>query len=453
MELDEKALKELADKLGLSKITSHFEAEQEKQAEIARKNAEEARIKEMIAKASSEDKAKLEEANALLKGISEKMSAKDATLAETLKAHEEEVKALREQIAEIHKARDGRIPLNGVTKAMVNYQEFEKNAEDLYLLSSVLGKGVFETKAGAEHFKAVNSSSSYEVSSEAYETIFSTNILRDIQKELKLGALFGDPLDINAKNITFPIQPGAKEAKWVDAATYGTSETTGAELSDALEEVTFSTFKLAAKAFITDETEEDTIISLLPLIRQMVIEAHVNSIEKAYLSGTGVGQPKGLLTVAKADSKEAKGKAKADGSVKVTAAELSNMRRALGAKGLKLESLALIVSMDAYYDLLEDQEFQDVTQVTATNAVKLTGQVGRIYGMPVIVSEFFEDKKAGSAYAVLVYLPDFVIVRQRKVTVESERIASSQRYNIYVTQRVNLERYFKTQNVASLTYL
>ena len=97
--------------------------------------------------------------------------------------------------------------------------------------------------------------------------------------------------------------------------------------------------------------------------------------------------------------------------------------------------------MDAYYDLLEDEEWQDVTQV-GNDAVKLQGQVGRIYGLPVVVSEYFPAKAADKEFAVIVYKDNFVMPRQRAVTVERERQAGKQRDAYYVTQRVNLQRYF-----------
>ena len=134
--------------------------------------------------------------------------------------------------------------------------------------------------------------------------------------------------------------------------------------------------------------------------------------------------------------------------VKVTAKEIHKLRRSLGRHGLDLNKLALVVSMDAYYDLIEDEEFQDVAQVTATTAIKLQGQVGRIYGLPVLVSEFFPAKAASAAFCVVVYRDNFIVPRQRAITVEKERQAERQRDAYYVTQRLNLMRFFENGVVA-----
>ena len=240
------------------------------------------------------------------------------------------------------------------------------------------------------------------------------------------------------------VEPEAGEATWVDATTYGTPATVGAEDKTKLSEITFKTYKLAAKAYMTDETEEDAIFTLLPIMRRRLVEAHAIAIEKAFLTGTGAaGTPKGLIQFAKDDGKVVATTAKADGSVKVTAKEIHKLRRSLGRHGLDLNKLALVVSMDAYYDLIEDEEFQDVAQVTATTAIKLQGQVGRIYGLPVLVSEFFPAKAASSEFCVVVYRDNFIVPRQRAITVEKERQAERQRDAYYVTQRLNLMRFFE----------
>jgi hypothetical protein len=131
---------------------------------------------------------------------------------------------------------------------------------------------------------------------------------------------------------------------------------------------------------------------------------------------------------------------------------IQQLRRKLGRHGKNPNKLALVVSLDAYYDLLEDPEFQDVSQVSDATAVKLSGQLGRIYGLPVLVSEYFPAKAASAPYAALVYVDNFVIPRQRMVTVERERIASQGKDAYYVTQRLNLQRLISGKGVAVGTY-
>lgn len=446
----------LKEELGLSGVTEALKTITDAQkAETMRKQKEEqealeqARMKKLVEEATGETKQKLDAALGLIKELDDTYKTSIEKGAEALEKSQEQILGLQDQIKQLLAARDGRsIVADNVAKALYGNQEtFEDEVEKLVLLSYVMEKGVFETEHGMAHEKAVNASSSVQMSSENYETIFSQRILRDLQKELVVGALF-DELPMSSKILTMLVEPDAGRATWVDASTYGTDATTGDEVKGALTEISFKTFKLAAKSFITDETEEDAIFSLLPLLRKRLIEAHAVSIEEAFMSGDGTGKPKGLLTLAKEDSKEIATTAKADGSVKVTAKDISKLRRGLGRHGLKLNKLVLIVSMDAYYDLLEDEEWQDVAQVGQGDSVKLSGQVGRIYGLPVIVSEYFPEKAASKPFAVIVYKDNFVMPRQRQVTVERERQAGKQRDAYYVTQRVNLQRYFNNGIVA-----
>lgn len=443
-------INKLKEELGLGDLAKSLEgltaAQKAQEAERMRKEQEEkelARMNDLVSKAVGEDRKRLEEALDLVKSLDEKSKKSAELFAQTVEKQQETIVGLQDEIKSLLTAREGRSFVgDSVAKALYGTQEnFEDEVEKLVLLSYVMEKGVFETEHGQNHLEAVNtSSSSVQVSSENYETIFSQRIIRDLQKELVVGALF-EELPMSSKILTMLVEPDAGKATWVAASTYGNDTTTGEEVKGALTEIHFSTYKLAAKSFITDETEEDAIFSLLPLLRKRLIEAHAVSIEEAFMTGDGSGKPKGLLTLASGDGAKVPTEAKADGTVRVTAKTISKLRRKLGRHGLKLSKLVLIVSMDAYYDLLEDEEWQDVAQV-GNDAVKLQGQVGRIYGLPVVVSEYFPAKAAEKEFAVIVYKDNFVMPRQRAVTVERERQAGKQRDAYYVTQRVNLQRYF-----------
>lgn len=448
--------------LGLDAIATSLKAinDERQKADAARKQEEEAakeaaRVDALIAKSFGKEREALEAAQSTIKKLEENLTKGNEAFANTVELMQKEIVQQADQIKQLLAARDGSntFAANAISKAMFGNDQtvFEKEVENVVLVSYITEKGMFETKYGENHMKAVNASSSIQVSSEGYETIFSQRILRDMQKLMVVGNMF-EELPMTSKLLTMMIEPDSQLATWVDASTYGTDATTGNEITAALTETTFRTFKLASKAYMTDETEEDAIVALLPIIRRHLIESHVKSIETAFMTGDGNGKPLGLLAAAAADSKKKATLAKADGTVKVTAKMIQGLRRELGQHGLDLSKLALVVSMDAYYDLLEDEEWQDVTQVGAENSLKLQGQVGRIYGMPVLVSNYFPAKAASAEYAVIVYRDNFVVPRQRVITVERERQAGKQRDAYYVTQRLNLQRLIPAKGVVSGTY-
>lgn len=445
--------------LGIDKLVKNAEAQEAERREKAAKEAAEKAAKEekermeaLVKTATGETAQKLEKALELISALSDANALKDEELGKAIKAHEEEVLAVKDQIKQLLAARDNSAGFGAqLLKAKYSGEDaLEKEIENVVLLSYLMEKDVFETKYGAEHQKAVNGASSIEVSSETYESIFSQRILRDIQAKLIVGSMF-DEMPMAAKNLTMLVEPEAGEASWVDASTYGKPETTGVEIKSTLSEITFRTHKLAAKSFMVDETDEDAIMSLLPILRRRLVEAHAIAIERSFMNGDGDAKPRGLLKLAADDNQKHTTEAKADGSVKVTAKTIAKLRRNMGRKGLDMSKLVLIISLDAYFDLLEDEEWQDVSQVDSANSLKLTGQVGRIYGLPIVVSEYFPARAVGAEFAMLVYRDNFVVPRQRSLTVEKERQASRQRDAYYTTQRLNLQRFFE-DGVVTGTY-
>lgn len=453
--IDINALKK---ELGLDKLDGILEQNAKSQREAeekAQREAEETRMKSLVESTTGDLREKLEKSLELITAMDSAAKESAEKFASELEANQTVITELQGEIKTLMARRDGKdIVATAVGKSIRNSEDRDQLMEDAAFVKALTGsESITDTAFGADVAKAVNSSSSIEVSDEDYETVFSNRILRDIQKRLVVGDLFTE-LPMSAKLLTMQIEADRTStgATWVDSANFGTDASTGNEHTTALTNITFSTFKLACKAYMTDETVEDAITPLLGIIRRRLIEAHAEAIEEAFLKGDGLGKPKGLTVLANEDGKEVTSSASgaAAGSL-VPAIDLLKLRRVLGRKGTRMGDLTLIVSMDVYYDLIEDPEWQNMDQVGAS-AAKLQGQVGRIYGLDVVVSEYFPTKAAGVACAVLVYKPDFIVPRQRSVTVEYERIQRQQKDAYYVTQRVNLQRYFGGDNVATLLY-
>jgi len=429
------------------------------QKDAERAEAEKA-AKEKAAKEEAEKSirsAASEEAQKLIDELKTKLNEKDGAFAEAVKKHEEALASMKDEIAQLTTSRKN--PVSAGIKAGLA-EVSEKDVDTLVMLGMIKKCDMFETGYGKtfkERVKAVNSSSSIQVSSESYETEFSTNLIRDIQAELVVAPLF-DEIVMNSKQMTMPINPDRKNASWVDAVDYGTNGSTGSALSVALTERTLKTFKLAAKTFLTEETDEDAIIALVPLLRQHLVEAHANEIDRAFLVGDGSAKPKGLVTQATAAGAVQTSTAKGDGSVLVTAKEIIKARRKLGLYGINLRDIALVISQDAYWDLILDDNWADVQQV-GNASTKLNGEVGNIYGMPVLVSNQFPAKAADAAFGVMVNKNNFMVARQRGATVRTDFDVEKDRRIFVATQRLNLEPLIETsagsgngKGVVAITY-
>lgn len=402
--------------------------------------------------------ARKEEAKAAAKELQDELrnSLEESTKAfqKTVKANEDQIKELREELGAVIASRNSVASAvkNGITPG-ADAVEQAKQADAAVIIASVKNVAIGETKY-FERTKAVNASSSIQVSSDAYETIFSTNLIRDIQAALVVAPLFSEML-MDAAQMTIPINPNRQNANWVAAAAMADSSDkarTGAEIQTALTERTLKTFKLAAKSYLTEETDEDTILSLVPILRQHLVEAHANEMDRAFLVGDGVGKPAGLVKKAVDAGAVFTGAATATGTTKVTALELASARRLLKLYGLNTSELAIVISQDAYWDLILDPEWADVQQVAAPNATKLVGEVGNVYGMKILVSNNFEEKAASAAYGVIVNTKNFVVPRQRGITLRSDFDVELDRRVFVATQRVNLEALIVGAGVAAITY-
>ena len=330
-------------------------------------------------------------------------------------------------------------------------KDFENDIIDAKFAGLATGKG-WDNDYSKSIMQKVNEHSGTQVSSADFEQIVSTNIERDIQNELVLAPLFRE-IAMTSANMIIPILPDAGYAEFASAQTasgsspHGNLETRGDTLGSPytgvnLTERTLNTVKLISQSYLGNETEEDAIMPILPLIRESMVRSHARSIENAILAGNhdngvyGSGAFEGLLAAADSDNHEtsdgASGFAASDA---VTAADLLGMRKNMGKYGINPSEVVYIVSQDVYYNLLEDAEFQDANLV-GDMATKLSGEIGQVFGSRVIMCDEFGAKAAGAFNAIAVYPRNYVMPRLRGVTIESDYEVANQRRVLVASQRL-----------------
>ena len=302
----------------------------------------------------------------------------------------------------------------------------------------------------------VNAHSGVGVSSADFEQIVSTNIERDIQNELVLAPLFREIPMTSATQI-IPILPDSGYAEFTSNQTASGSSPHGnlAQRGDAynpgsaggvdLTEKTLSTVKLISQSFLGNETEEDAIMPILPLIRESMVRSHARAIENAILAGNnsanGVfssGSFDGLIQLAAQDDSSgthstASGTAFASESL--TAADLLAMRKKMGKYGINPAEVLYIVNQQEYYNLLSDAEFQDANLV-GDMATKLSGEIGQVFGSRILLCDEFATPAVSKVHAVAVYPRNYVMPRLRGVTIESDYEVANQRRVLVASQRL-----------------
>jgi HK97 family phage prohead protease len=330
-------------------------------------------------------------------------------------------------------------------------KSFESDIADAKFAGLATGRG-WDTPMTKSLMEKVNQHSGVEVSSADFEQVVSTNIERDIENELVLAPLFRE-IAMTSANMIIPILPDAGYAEFASGtaaggtAPYGNLDTRGDAVGApytgvTMTERTLSTKKLISQSYLGNETEEDAILPILPLIRESMVRSHARGIENAILAGddadgvygTSGAAFEGLLHLARNDSDYTQS-ATAFATDTVTAAELLTMRKNMGKYGVNPADVVYVVSQRTYFELLEDPEFQDANLV-GDMATKLSGEIGQVFGSRVLLCDEFKTPAVGTFAAIAVNPRNFVLPRLRGVTVESDYEVAAQRRVLVASQRI-----------------
>jgi len=421
--------------------------------EIAEKAAEEkavedAKLEEKKAEVTAIIEAGTSGAETLVSDLEKRIDSQYSNVEEVVESLKAELKEKSEEIQQIRESKR----IFGERQKGGGLDAYASDLEDVWLLGKATGKGL-NTKFAQATMEKVNTHSGIDVSSADFEQTVSTNIERDIQNELVLAPLFREIAMTSATQI-LPILPDAGYAEFTSnaqasgSAPHGNLDPRGDAYDPSngagivMTERTLTTKKLISQSYLGNETEEDAILPILPLIRESMIRSHARGVENAILAGddadgvygTSGATFEGLLHLARNDSDFTQSST-AFASDSLTALQLLAARKNMGKYGLKPEDVIYVVSQTGYYQLLEDAEFQDVNLV-GDQATKLSGEIGTVFGSRVIVCDEFAAAATSKFHAIAVYPRNFVMPRLRGVTVESDYEVANQRRVLVASQRL-----------------
>ena len=422
--------------------------------EAAEKAATDVEVKKASEEAKQEEQktviqAGLTGAEKLMSDVEKRVNDNYSNLETVVKSLEAQLAEKSEEIMNIRESKrqfSDRQGNNGDWK-----KSFESDIADAKFAGLATGRG-WDTPMAKSLMEKVNQHSGVEVSSADFEQVVSTNIERDIENELVLAPLFRE-IAMTSANMIIPILPDAGYAEFTanQAATgsspYGNLETRGDTYGApftgvTMTERTLSTKKLISQSYLGNETEEDAIMPILPLIRESMVRAHARGIENAILAGddadgvygTGGAAFEGLLHLARNDS-DLTQSATAFATDTVTAADLLSMRKNMGKYGVNPSDVVYVVSQRTYFELLEDAEFQDANLV-GDMATKLSGEIGQVFGSRVLLCDEFATPAVSKFAAIAVNPRNYVLPRLRGVTVESDYEVAAQRRVLVASQRI-----------------
>ena len=429
-------------------------AEQKAAEEAAQKAADEAEVQKAAEEADQEKTKTIVEAG--LTGAEKLMNDVESRVKEDYTQLESVVKSLESQLAEkseeIMNIRESKRHFSDRGSNGDWKKTFEQDILDAKFAGLATGKG-WDNDVAKGVMEKVNAHSGVAVSSADFEQVVSTNIERDIQNELVLAPLFRE-IPMTSANMIIPILPDAGYAEFASGQTASGSSPHGnlQERGDAynpgsaggidMTERTLSTKKLISQSYLGNETEEDAILPILPLIRESMVRAHARGIENAILAGddadgaygTSGAAFEGLLHLARNDSDYTQSTT-AFATDKIDAEVLLGLRKNMGKYGINPSEVVYIVSQRSYYELLEDAEFQDANLV-GDMATKLSGEIGQVFGSRVLLCDEFATPAVAKFGAIAVNPRNFVLPRLRGVTVESDYEVANQRRVLVASQRI-----------------
>ena len=448
--------KEVAEKTATTIAMKQAEAKaaEEKAAMEAAEKAAEVEAEEKAAQEAEQEaqkivvKAGITGAEKLMNDVETRVNEKHEDLEKVVKSLEKE---LAEKSEEIMNIRESKRIFNDRQGQGDWKKAFENDIIDAKFAGLATGKG-WDNEYSKSVMEKVNAHSGVAVSSADFEQVVSTNIERDIQNELVLAPLFRE-IPMTSANMIIPILPDSGYAEFTGNQTATGSSPHGnlAQRGDTygsayggidLTERTLSTKKLISQSFLGNETEEDAIMPILPLIRESMVRSHARGIENAILVGnhadgtygTSGASFDGLVKLAVSDSNTTtSGTAFASDSL--TALKLLAARKAMGKYGMNPSEVVYIISQVGYYQLLEDAEFQDANLV-GDMATKLNGEIGQVFGSRVLVCDEFATPAVSKFNALAVYPRNYVMPRLRGVTIESDYEVANQRRVLVASQRI-----------------
>lgn len=344
--------------------------------------------------------------------------------------------ALKEKAAELEALQKSKMTFKDTKPGEISYEEKEKAV----LLSKITKKDIADTKFGRDLVVKYGGTAQpgTHLASATWELEVSTNMEAEVRRRLVMAPLFRN-ISMQTNVMTFPLNPETGDAQWMANTAWGTTTSAGNTVVHALKEVTLNAYKVATNEYVAFEEEEDSLLVLLPVIRDAMVRRVSRSVDKAFLLGAGTGADpvKGIATY------DATSAVNVTNTGNVTVANLVSLRRDLGAWGLEPRDVTYVVSTDVYYDLLQDTTFQTMDKV-GVNATLLTGQVGQIGSSPVLVSSMFPTKAGGTTTATTNYAAlalasgNFLVGNQRGLRFDTQDLVETQRRVLVASLRTGM---------------
>lgn len=323
-------------------------------------------------------------------------------------------------------------------------REMMEYNDDVYLISKILRCHPSQTKIWrkneakvSELRKALNVGTAAQ-GLEWAPTAFSADLIDKYRLQLKVAALF--------QRVNMPTNPFTLPNLTADSTVYVVPEVTTDthQNSDRVTasqpttgSLTMTAKKLGARSLFSGELDEDSIIPVLPMLKDNLARKMADAWEDAIINGdTTVPGHMDIditaTTVVRAFCNGLRRRAKTSNVLKdlstFNLANVRSLRTSMGKYGVNPAELVFITGPKGYNKLLGLDEVTTLEKYGA-GATILAGELGRLDGIPIIISEhvredlsttgYYDSTTTNNTVLILANKTAFAIGDRRKVTLKT----------------------------------
>ena len=447
-------------------------------AKIAMKQAEQKAADEAVAKAAQEAEAAKAAEGVQIKSTIESgiqtgvealqadmekafNEAKEGELQEVTKKFEAQV---AEKTAELEAMRNSKRDFSGRQKG--DTSAWGNDFLQAKVLGAITGKGY-----GTDFARGIAEKAGVDITytADGIDQSVETSFTEAVRLEQRVAGLFRE-LAVGSSATVLPVAPDTGLASFGANGITGTDNTltnsiAGGTDAYATSQVILRAYRLIAGTFLSNDTDEATLVAMLPMISSALARSHARAMDSMCLVGAGSASvSKGLVGVDGTDtvtgaygvaptgdidtstaSTGVQTAIDASSAQEITANGLLAMRQDMGKFGMNASDVAYILPVDGYLQLIDGPGFTDITEVGSDLASKVTGMIGTIYGSPVIASDILASNlNAGDAQtttaACAVNVNNYLIPRLKGVGIESEYSVAQQRTALVASQSVGFNQ-------------
>ena len=445
-------------------------------AKIAMKQAEQKAADEAVAKAAQEAEAVKAAEGVQIKSTIESgiqtgvealqadmekafNEAKEGELQEVTKKFEAQV---AEKTAELEAMRNSKRDFSGRQKG--DTSAWGNDFLQAKVLGAITGKGY-----GTDFARGIAEKAGVDITytADGIDQSVETSFTEAVRLEQRVASLFRE-LAVGSSATVLPVAPDTGLATFgaggvVDTDNTLTNSIAGGGAAYATEQVILRAYRLIAGTFLSNDTDEATLVAMLPMISSALARSHARAMDSMCLVGAGAASVReglvgkdgtdtvtgayGVAPTGDIDTATALAQTAIDASTaqEITANGLLAMRQDMGKFGMNASDVAYILPVDGYLQLIDGPGFTDITEVGSDLASKVTGMIGTIYGSPVIASDILASNlNAGDAQtttaACAVNVNNYLIPRLKGVGIESEYSVAQQRTALVASQSVGFNQ-------------